>query len=301
MNIFFDNINLDSSSGPNGFAKKLMSSLEKDFKVPVDWKFSSSKKYDVQLAFIMANFKVAPLIQRLDGIYFNTDQDYEQLNSPIHATYQAADSVIFQSDFNKKLTESYFGKHEDSHVINNGTDLQKISNIKPIESELIDKFENIWSCASSWRPHKRLEENINYFLEHAGSNDCLIIAGENPDFRCEDPRVLYAGHLPWDALIGLFKRSQTFLHLSWLDHCPNVVVDARAAGCNIVCSSSGGTKEIAGPNAIIIEEDEWDFSPIKLYHPPKLDFSKKASNIYDIDISIENVSKKYLDIFKLYG
>ena len=142
---------------------------------------------------------------------------------------------------------------------------------------------------------------VNLVLALLVSALFIFIAGENPDFRCEDPRVLYAGHLPWDALIGLFKRSQTFLHLSWLDHCPNVVVDARAAGCNIVCSSSGGTKEIAGPNAIIIEEDEWDFSPIKLYHPPKLDFSKKASNIYDIDISIENVSKKYLDIFKLYG
>ena len=56
--------------------------------------------------------------------------------------------------------------------------------------------------------------------------------------------------------------SAAFIHLAWLDHCPNVVVDARAAACQIICSSAGGTKEIAGPSAIVIEEDEWDFEPV---------------------------------------
>ena len=300
MNILFDNINLDSSSGPNGFAKKLINSLDEEFKTQIDWQYDASKKYDVQLAFIMANFKIAPLVQRLDGIYFNIDQDYRQLNTPIYATYQAADSVIFQSEFNKLLTESYFGKHEDPHVINNGTNISKISEIPVLNSKELDKFENVWSCASSWRPHKRLEENVNYFLEHAGANDCLVIAGENPDYRCEDSRVLYAGHLPWHVMIGLFKRSSTFLHLSWLDHCPNVVVDARASGCNIVCSSSGGTSEIAGKDATIIEEEVWDFSPTKLYKPPKLDFSNKIDNKYDKDISMKEVTKKYLAVFDQY-
>lgn len=301
MNIFFDNVNLSSSSGPNGFAKKLIESLKNDHKTEVDYQFDQSKKYDVQLAFILANFKAAPIIQRLDGIYFNTDQDYQNLNAPIYATYKAADSVIFQSDFNKRLSESYFGHHDDPHVIHNGTDFQKISAIKPLESPALDRFDNVWSCASSWRPHKRLEANVSYFLEHADTNDCLVIAGENPDYRCDDPRVLYAGHLNWETMIGLFKRSTTFIHLSWLDHCPNVVVDANVAGCKIVCSSSGGTREIAGKNATIINEEEWDFSPIKLYHPPKLDFTKNCVNDLDCNLTITAVSRKYLDIFKQYN
>ena len=67
-----------------------------------------------------------------------------------------------------------------------------------------------------------------------------------------------------------------FLHLSWLDHCPNVVVDARSCGCQVICSSTGGTKEIAGEDAIIIEEDEWNYEIVDLYDPPELDFSKKV-------------------------
>ena len=52
-------------------------------------------------------------------------------------------------------------------------------------------------------------------------------------------------------------------------------------------------KEPFGSNAIVVEEDEWDFTPVKLYEPPKLDFSRKISNTWDVDINISSVAKKY--------
>jgi hypothetical protein len=85
-------------------------------------------------------------------------------------------------------------------------------------------------------------------------------------------RIFYAGHLDWESLIGLYKSSSYFIHLAYLDHCPNVVVDAAACNCNIICSSTGGTSEIDAFNKTIIQEKEWDFSPVMLYEPPKIDF-----------------------------
>jgi len=72
-------------------------------------------------------------------------------------------------------------------------------------------------------------------------------------------------------------------------------VDARASGCNIICSSAGGTREIAGVNATIIQEDEWDFEPVELYSPPGLDFNKKTENVWNKleDVSMHNVAKRY--------
>ena len=93
-------------------------------------------------------------------------------------------------------------------------------------------------------------------------------------------RIHYVGELSTEKLFSLYKTSKFFLHLAWLDHCPNVVVDAMACGCQIICSSAGGTKEIAGAEAIIIEEDKWDYSPIELYNPPQMDFSKKIENTW---------------------
>ena len=298
MKVLFDNINLESSSGPNGFAKKLFSSLSKENKITPQIIFDENDLPDIQLSFITSYFKYAPIVQRLDGIYFNSDQDFQNLNKPINMTYKTSDAVIFQSEFNKMLTEHYFGKHDNSAVIHNGTDIDLINKIEKMDHHLLDKFSDVWCCASSWRPHKRLKENIRYFLDMAPENACFIVAGENTDEPIRDQRVFYAGHLDWVALVSLFKRASHFIHLSWLDHCPNVVIDARASDCHIVCSSAGGTKEIAGKNSTILLEDSWDFAPLKLYSPPEIDFSKTTICEKESNIDITNTMKKYIGVFK---
>ena len=99
MNIYLDNVNFSSSSGPNSFGKKLGKSLiSKGHSIAP----SSIEDVDVILSFIMTNLnaKFKPLALRLDGIYFNSAQDYDKLNAPISMTYKIADAVFFQSDFN---------------------------------------------------------------------------------------------------------------------------------------------------------------------------------------------------------
>ena len=86
-----------------------------------------------------------------------------------------------------------------------------------------------------------------------------------------------------------------------MDHCPNVVVDARAAGCKIICSSSGGTKEIAGDNSVIIEDMEWDLKPFELYSPPMLDFSRRSSNKEpECSIDMNNVTSEYVSFLRKF-
>ena len=293
MKIFLDNIDFKSSSGPNSFGAKLASQLEK-----TGSRINKDEKPDIQLSFIQTTRKIAPLIQRLDGIYFNSEQDWKTQNKPIQQTYNISNGVIFQSNFNKQLTEKYFGKKDKFKVINNGTDLDLISKIPALSDPQLDNFENVWSCASSWRPHKRLAENVRYFLENSKEDDCLIIAGSNPDYQISHDRIFYTGNLEWPQLISLYKRANYFLHLALMDHCPNVVVDARASGCKIICSSSGGTKEIAGDNSVIIQDMEWDYLPFKLYDPPKLDFSKKIKQEFQCSIDIKDVASKYFNFFK---
>ena len=293
MNIHVENVNTDSNSGPNSFASKLMKYMYKN-----DNTFYSSKDPDVILSFIESRREIpsnCPLIQRLDGIYFNTTQDYKQMNANIKKTYEKANGVVFQSQFNKELVFKYFGPHENYKIIHNGADVDLIDKTEPFEKS---KYQKIWTCASSWRPHKRLNDNINYFIEHSDENDGLIIAGSvDSKDQVKHERIHYFGNLNQRELIKLYKSSDYFLHLAWLDHCPNVVVDARASGCRIICSSTGGTKEIAGKDAIVIQEEEWDFSPLNLYDPPEMDFSKKIDNPFDSNYNMGEVAKKYEDFF----
>mgnify|MGYP003655255178 FL=1 len=275
MNVHLDNVNLASTTGPNSFAQKLIKYGPKN-----GCTFDISKDPDAYLCFIESARKEysIPMFQRVDGIYFNTRSDYNLQNRNIKRTYDMSTGVIFQSEFNRRLTTKYFGEHPNTIVIHNGADHEKISNIKSLDNSILDGYEAVWSCASNWRPHKRLKDNIQYFLKHSSERECLVVAGSTKYPKSHD-RVFFVGDLPHDALIALYKRSKYFLHLAWLDHCPNVVVDARASGCKIVCSSAGGTREIAGPDAIVLEEEDWDMSPVDLYSPPKINFNKIIESI----------------------
>lgn len=300
MKVFTHNFNPNSNSGPNKFTRTLFNQLIKDKKV----KISNQEEADVEFCLIQQQVhKVKPMVLRLDGIWFNSDQDYNRQNAPIKFSYQNADAVIFQSNFNKKLTESWFGEHKNSYVIHNAADkkLIKAANAN-FWDDKFGKDTEVWSCASSWRPHKRLNENIRYFLEFAPKDAILAIAGslgmDDTKVIPNDKRIVILGDLDYMSLLSLYKRSSTFVHLSYLDHCPNVVVDAQAAGCKVVCSSTGGTSEIVS-NGIIIHEEDWNFKPTKLYEPPCMRWNLTEKNNKNVkNNSIESCSERYFKIMK---
>ena len=163
MNIFTHNFNPGSNSGPNKFSRTLFNTLlEKDL-ISVA---RNQSEADVEFCLIQQQaHKVKPMLLRLDGIYFNSDQNWKQQNAPIEFAYRNADAVVFQSNFNKELTERYFGEHPNSFIIHNCADKKLIRRANPhFFNSVFGKDTEVWSCASSWRPHKRLNENIRYFF-----------------------------------------------------------------------------------------------------------------------------------------
>lgn len=299
MKIRFDNVSWGSSSGPNGFAVKLRDEFKRQSVEIVD------SNQDVQLSFITSTNNFSPTVLRLDGIYYNTKQNWQKMNEPIKASYDKADAVIFQSAFNKELIFNFFGKRNNTSIIHNGTNLEEIAKISPASNQVLNRFDRFFMCASSWRPHKRLNDNIRFYLENKNPNDCLIIAGdgfhENIDKNLMDKKhnIFYLGNLSWSEMISYMKKSKYFIHLSFLDHCPNVVVDSQACGCHTICSSSGGTKEIVY-NGTVIKDMEWDFKPLDLYSPPKLNLENvvKTHQIENSKIDIKHASNEYIDILK---
>ena len=294
MRIQFENVDFQSRSGPNGFGLKLARSLTQIGHSIV------GENPDVRLTFINGSNTFRPNVLRLDGIYFNSEQDWQRMNAPIKASYNFANAVIVQSEFNKRLTEKYFGVRDGIHVIHNGTDTSFIDKIPAAVLGGGIPRENVWMCASAWRPHKRLSDNIRLFLELSGKDDVLLVAGKDAQNHTgsnpNDSRVKFIGDLDWESMIACMKASSKFIHLSWLDHCPNVVVDANACGCTVYCSSSGGTREIAGKGAVVIEEEEWDMIPVILYNPPKINFSSLSINTQDFDLKIKSVCLKYKSV-----
>jgi hypothetical protein len=122
MKVFAHNFNPSSNSGPNKFTRQLFKELGEGYGVSYT---SNQQDADVEFCLIQqVAHKVKPMVLRLDGIWFNSEQNYKEQNRIIEFSYRNADAVVFQSEFNKKLTETWFGEHKNSHVIHNAADFK---------------------------------------------------------------------------------------------------------------------------------------------------------------------------------
>lgn len=301
MKIQFENVDFNSNSGPNGFGLKLARELVRSgHEITAD-------SADVRLSFIQSANNFNPTVLRLDGIYFNSLQDWESMNAPIKKSYDYAQAVVVQSEFDKKLIFEFFGERDNVHVIHNGTDMDLIQRIPPfLDSDIFPK-DTVWMCASSWRPHKRLTENIRLFHHLKKPEDKLVVAGHNAHTSVEPGTDLegvhFLGNLTWEAMIGWMKSAENFIHLAWLDHCPNVVVDARVAGCKLHVSDAGGTAEIVDAVDNVYADADFNFNPVELYNPPRMTFelSKDPFKLCKPGIrtaSIRESANKYIDVLR---
>ena len=49
---------------------------------------------------------------------------------------------------------------------------------------------------------------------------------------------------------------------------------------------------------MIIEEDNWDMSPVDLYNPPQINFDKVVDNNINTDYNMKVVANKYIDFMR---
>jgi len=288
----------DADSGKHKFFIRLAREFEKNG-ITID-----NKNNDVFIS--MAGMKTSDTakvnILRLDGLILNTRWDYKGKNKKIMKSVRRSDALIYQGDFCHQAYARFLGVKKEPFVI--------IPNGAPPEEFLPRSPENYFIANCKWRPHKRLKDIVKSFEKalKLGLDADLIITGK-PDYEVKHPRIKYLGWQGRDSLVSLMSRAIASLHLSWLDWCPNSMVEAIVSNCPVIYSKSGGHTELANGSGIGIEDTQWDFNPCDLYAPPEIDRAKVAEAMIKIkkdgavlrdryDLDIKNVSKRYIDFFK---
>lgn len=308
MRICFDNVNFNSNSGPNSFGFRLAEELSNKGHEIVP----HTQNHDIFLSFIEQTAHPDPWarkVLRLDGIWFKPE-NFEQNNRSIKAAYFMFDYIVFQSDFNRKMIEEHFGKRSDCCVINNGIKIRQRDPVK----ELSHENEKIFVCSASWHPQKRLKDNILLFqqirkqLLDKNEDARLYILGNGASLDGltseQKENVFYLGHQRHEACLQIYATADYFIHLAWLDHCPNVVVEALSQKCPVICTDSGGTKELVKDNGIIIPETkEYNFELTDFDNPYPIDFSDfvlpdERPKVDPSYLDIEIIADKYLEVFK---
>jgi len=302
MKIHFSNVDFSSRSGPNTFGTR----LAKQFLKLGHEVVGPDDQYEVFLAFIEPRTQPRPgakFIHRLDGIWFKPEQ-FHTHNQLIKWAYDRADKVICISEFNKKMAAHHWG-NVDATVINNGIELVR-SKVEDEEiKKLREKYSKIFVSSANWHRQKRLKENVECFklLQETHDDSCLIVLGSSPDYVIKDPNVFYVGNMPHDICLQVFSAADWMIHLAWLDHCPNSVVEGMSQNCGIICASSGGTKEAVGKNGIVIQEkEEYQYQLADYDSPPSIDFSNieipESINVDNSILDISKIAKRYIKVIE---
>lgn len=304
IKIHFSNVDFRSTSGPNTFAGRLAKELQAKGHQIVD--ISHAHAADAFLAFIEPGTEPPPdvrFLQRLDGIWFKPEQ-FDTHNQLIKWAYDRCDHVIWQSDFDRRMTRHHWGDRKGS-VIRNGIHIEQVQVNSPDLKKIRDQYEKVFVCSSSWHRQKRLKENIELFkmLRSQYDSACLIVMGSSPDYDAKDKDVFYTGNVPHTVCLEVYSMADWMIHLAWLDHCPNVVVEALSQNTPVICTASGGTPELVKKSGIIIPETtSYNFELCDYDNPPGLEigsFSLEDINIDNRDdLSISTVADQYEKVLR---
>jgi len=306
MKIHLDNVNMSSSSGPNSFGKRLaMALIESGHEVELH----DGTNADVSIVFIEPSGRplAKKVIQRLDGIWFSPSE-FESKNVAIKNLYQKADGVIWQSEFDKGMVTTWWKFPKKGAVIRNGINAPEIKKFEiPALEQIRQQYEMLFVCSANWHPQKRLLQNIELYkhLRNFYSSAALIVLGSNP-IKVADPHIFYAGSQPHEICLEIFSAANWMIHLAWLDHCPNTVIESLSQGTPVICSEHGGTKElIKGYGIILNEEVNYNFELTDYENPPKIDVKQIKNKLPDkselsncFDITMKNCLSNYINFIK---
>jgi len=307
MIIHVDNVNVSSLSGPNTFARRLAQQLMcMGHKVIV----GDGTDADVSLVFIEPTGQplARRVVQRIDGIWFSPNEFYAK-NCAIKALYDRADHIIFQSNFDKTLITKWWNEPVNSSVINNGTNILLAAIIHPTLIKIRNHFDKVFVCSSNWHGQKRLCDNIKMFkhLRNFYDNSCLIIMGNNAPNIIEPNRIFCTGHVKHEVYMQVYAMSDWMIHLEWLGHCPNVVIEALSQNTPVICSNVGGVKELIGNYGLVLnEEQQYNYELVDYENPPMIDVTQvtylpdrdQLSKNMIADINIVNVANKYVKVLE---
>lgn len=213
-------------------------------------------------------------ILRLGDAHKSLTENYKKLNKRKAKAVQIADGVIYQSKYSKKLCRHFLGKERcPSTIIFNGADPKEFD-VEPHESPY--KY-NFLASTRKWTRQKRIHQIWDAFLEANIPDSCLWICGimenklMNEVIYDNNRAVRYLEIVSQERLATLYKLCDVMVDITYLSAMPNAVVEAIVAGTPVIHTDQGGTYEAVGFNGFCIKDKPYNFKPINLNKPPKVD------------------------------
>lgn len=294
-----------SGAGPKIFISRLKDFLVNHYDVRI-----VDSKEDIYLSSVWGGKKTSKTaihVHRVDGVYFDTGHSGRTgMNNRIKVAIRAADAVIFQSRYSQNICRGVLGvKPQESRIIYNGFNENLYDGI---EVDKLGYSKMLVACAK-WRPLKRPKAIAKSFARAELEDTVLVMMGEiDKKYKIDHPHIKYVGKLKPEETYQYYASSDGLIHISRLDACPNVVVEALCAGKPVLCNNVGGTPELVQNDGQIVKIDPpYDHKSFEMGNPERLDLSRivkglksmcsKDWNIHRPDLFMSETAKNYHEYF----
>ena len=318
--------NLNQNSGPSIFLKRLKDNIAEN---KLSYVSNIFNPFNDILIFSnkVRNIYNKKYIFRIDGpnvdfsLYRKNNRKYVDEN--IFNGAQNSSGIIFQSKFCKMLFNKFYklNKQIRSKIIYNGVDNKIFNeNGNNYKKKLGISNQLIFLTSANWRNHKRLQctiNSFNYFKDNFNKKIKLIVIGNiDKTIKGLNKNIIEAGCVKTKYLPMWYRSADIYLFFSWIDYCPNTVVEAISSKLPVLCTNLGGTHELVQKckaGLILKNDSDLNFDiPFNLNKPPKINIKKAYDKIkfisknikeikQDIDlhnIDINNTSRVYFDFIK---
>jgi len=294
-------------TGKGRFAQRLVKVWRE---IGVDVTTDSRIKADIALHIGRMNYKskARKHVLRVGPANIDTNMNWKKINREKAASVKAADAIVYQSKYSRKIYHNLVCRPDKPEiVIFNGADPRDY-NVQPYNNH----FQYIFLASTRvWLKQKRLKTIIRSFLEADIHGSRLIVCGNTQGVERKYGdlnNLMFTGNISDMVLARMYKSCIAMIHLTFVDACPNSVVEAQVAGLPVIHTDQGGTKEIVKCGCEI-KDKPFKYKPVDLNKPPKIDRKELISAMRKIidskvlcdnveHLYIQNIARQYLNFFK---
>lgn len=216
----------------------------------------------------LARSRGIPVVLNQNGVYYPAavGPRWQTLNRPLAALRQAADFIVYQTEFCKLACDTFLGPLPTPFTVAcNAVDTRVYAPAESPPSLATPTVIALWGAGGR---NRRTAVTVESFLalRRRMPSAKLIFPGYHAAFaqhretrRMMEKLVRAAGQ-PLDCIEylprytgveapGVFRRGHVLLHTQPNDNCPHLVVEAMACGVPIVHQDNGGTPQMVTPLA----------------------------------------------------
>jgi glycosyltransferase involved in cell wall biosynthesis len=218
---------------------------------------------DLRPLLAIARRRGVPVVLNQNGVAYPgfAGAATERLNRPYRRALEAADHILYQSEFCKLSADTFLGPPRGGwEVLYNAVDVEQFTPAAEPPAG-----EPLLLLGGDQTQAYRLELALQTLALLPDAR--LLVSGRtvsDPTPLLRDlgleGRVEFSGRYAQRDAPDVFRRAHLFLHTKVKDPCPSAVIEAMACGLPVVYPASGGTVELVGDEGGIgvPHSDTWE-------------------------------------------